>query len=128
MSQVALLSLVIEEYKDDTLSILWWDKCPNLKCHKAFIGIEVFELQVIAEIVQGTFILLEMELTEAKLETWNLYKPSCWLAKPIILNEVLSCIRHLSYLKWKTQDNDSHNLATDMRFNLKFGEYNTFVR
>jgi len=69
MSQVTLLSLVIKEYKDDILSILWWDKCPNLKCHKALTGIEWLELQLIeGKEVQGTFIVLEIELIEAKFE------------------------------------------------------------
>jgi len=107
MSHVALLSLIIEEFKDDILSILWWDKCPNLKCHKALTGIEWLELQVTVETeVQGTYIVLEMKLIEAKFELWNLYKPSCSLAKPIIFNDVLSCIIHCLTEKWKTHDRD----------------------
>jgi len=73
MSQVALLSLIIEEYKDDILSILWWDKCPNLKCHKALTGMKWLELQATVETeVQGTFIEFETELIETKFELENL--------------------------------------------------------
>lgn len=54
---------------------------------KSLIG-RLLELQETDKAKLSCTLLVETD------EGWNLYKPSCWLAKPIIFREVESCMMH----------------------------------
>jgi len=94
MSQTEfLLSETMLEYKEDIIFNLWWERCPSLKCQMALFGMTVLELQEIG-IVQAFEAKLDCTLLVETEEAWNLYNPSCWLAKPIIFRDVESCMMH----------------------------------
>jgi len=87
----------------------------------ALFGMTLLELQETC-ILQNLEAKLVCTLLGETDESWNLYNPSCWLAKPIIFRDVESCMTHWLGKNLKKQDKDSHNFATDIRFNLNEGE------
>jgi len=87
------LLLIILGYKRDIGWSLWRDKCPSLKCHKAWEGILLLELQETGKTTLHDLleILLNTEFEEHE-DGMYLYKPLSCLAKPIIFKYILSCM------------------------------------
>ena len=130
MSHVALLSQVIDGYKWFIWDILWWERCPSLKCQMVEEGITLKDdllesetLQRVGEILLGREGWLEVEAC-----TTSLYKPFVFSPKPIIFLEFSYWIVQLLDAKFTIHERDSHNLETEMRLSLKEGQYKTWVK
>lgn len=128
ISQIFVLLYIIDGYKWVMYAIIWLDKWHDLKCHKDGIWMEKLHGMMSTE--STLFLVLEITVLckcVGSVSIFNWYTPFIFSAKQIIFKCFVSWIWHTTLMKWTMHDRDWHNLKTEIKFNVKSGEYKTFV-